>query len=57
MDMSVEEIFGGLAALVSDPQVMWNLAEEYFRPNFFEPVIIKRYASLFENKDESEFAK
>lgn len=55
LDMSEETIVEALAKLQPSPQVLWDLIEKHYRPNFFEPVIFKRYASLFEARDEQAF--
>lgn len=53
--MSEETIVEALAYLQPNPDTLWNLIEKHYRPNFFEPVILKRYASLFEARDETAF--
>lgn len=55
--MSLDQIFEGLATLESSPFKLWDLIEKHYRKNFFENVIIKRYSSLFENKDEVDFVR
>ncbi len=55
MDMTVDQIMEAIALLESDPQKIWDLVEKYYRKNFFEQVIIKRYAQIFENRDEAEY--
>jgi hypothetical protein len=57
IDMSLDQIFDGLATLESSPFKIWDLIEKHYRKNFFENVIIKRYSSLFENKDEVDFVQ
>lgn len=55
MDMSVDQVFEALPSLEDNPKKVWDLIEKNYEPNFFEPVIVKRYAHLFESKDEDEF--
>ena len=55
LDMTVDQIFEAVALLEGDPQKIWDLVEKHFRKNFFEQVIIKRYAYLFDSKDEAEY--
>jgi hypothetical protein len=53
--MTVDQIFEAVALLESDPQKVWDLIEKHYRKNYFEQVIIKKYAYLFDSKDESEY--
>jgi hypothetical protein len=55
--MSLDQIFEGLVTLESSPFKIWDLIEKHYCKNFFENVIIKRYSSLFENKDEVDFVQ
>jgi len=34
---------------------VWELVEKHYKKNFFENVIIKRYAAIFDNKEEGDF--
>lgn len=56
IDLSMDQIFEAISSLESNPQKVWDLVEKHYKPNFFEGVIIKRYANIFENKEESDFA-
>ena len=40
-----------------NPFKVWDLIEKHYKKNFFENVIIKRYATIFENKDETDFVQ
>jgi hypothetical protein len=39
----------------SDPTKIWELVDKHFGANFFEPVVLKKYGYLFEDKDEEVF--
>ena len=57
LDMSIEQIIEAVSVLESDPQKIWDLIEKFYCKNFFEKVIIKRYAQIFENRDEAEYVE
>ena len=57
LDMTTDDIFEAISALEGDPQTVWNLIEKHYQKNFLEPIIVKRYTSLFTNNDEVYFEK
>jgi hypothetical protein len=53
--MSLDQIFEAVVCIEQNPFKIWDLIEKHYKKNFFENVIIKRYASIFDNKDETDF--
>jgi hypothetical protein len=57
IDLTLDQIFEGIASLEPNPFKVWDLIEKHYKKNFFENVIIKRYASLFDNKEVIDFVQ
>jgi len=55
--MSLDQIFEAVVCMEQNPFKVWDLIEKHYKKNFFENVIIKRYATIFENKDETDFVQ
>ena len=51
--LSLEQIFEALPVLTKDSLQIWELCEKvYHRDDFFENVVFKKYARLFDEKSE-----
>jgi len=55
IDLSLDEIIEALPTLEQEPDIIWNLIEKHYRPNFFENVVFKKYGCLFEDNTEEQF--
>ena len=49
------ELMGYIAEIEQDPFIIYEKIEEVYRPNFFEGVIYKKFAHLFDENTEESF--
>jgi hypothetical protein len=53
--MDMAELMGYIAEIEQDPFIIYEKIEEVYRPNFFEGVIYKKFAHLFDENTEESF--
>lgn len=53
--MDMAELMGYIAEIEQDPFIIYETIEEVYRPNFFEGVIYKKFAHLFDENTEESF--
>lgn len=55
--MSLEQLFESLPILCKEPSRLWEAIESTFRKGFFDQVVFKKYANLFDEKAENNYLK